>query len=101
MKLTLTTNLEQIIPDFHPKDTPNWLILEDNLYYWTRIGIQSLSLKRYNFKSAETTILLHRSSPLPYDFSGFAIHPNLGDLLFPAEQEIENKLLPIPFPSGD
>ena len=96
-----TGQVQQIIPDFHPKDTPNWLILEDNLYYWTRIGIQSLSLKRYNFKSGKTTILLHRSSPLPYDFSGFAIHPNLGDLLFPAEQEIENKLLPIPFPSGD
>ena len=87
---------EMLIAEFDPQDTPNWLLQNDNLYFWTRTQEQVPVLHRFNLQTERTEVLTQLPSPLAYQYSGFAIHPQNGSILFPAQLSVENRLLPIP-----
>ncbi|MEL6970439.1 MAG: winged helix-turn-helix domain-containing protein [Bacteroidota bacterium] len=91
-----TQQTELLISDFDPQDAPNWLIQGDQLFYWTRTNDRLPVLKRYDLESQRTLRLTALPDPLAYQYSGFAIHPQNGAVLFPAQLEVENHLLPVP-----
>lgn len=96
-----TQEMEQILPNFEHADTPNWLLLEDTIYYWSRNGNNQPSIQQYDLLSGISTTIQQLERALPYDYSGFAVHPGSGTILFPAEQQIENKLIPVPIQEKD
>ena len=87
---------ELLIAEFDPQDTPNWLLQGDQLFYWTRNSSRIPILRRYDLRSKRSLILTALPVALAYQYSGFAIHPQNGAVLFPAQLEVENHLLPVP-----
>lgn len=93
-----TQAIRQLLPDFEPADTPNWLLLGHDLYYWSRDINNTPTLHRFDLQEGISTVVHQLGKDVPHDYSGFAVQPGTGAILFPAEQQVENRLIPIPVP---
>ncbi len=88
--------IEQIVLDFHPADTPNWLLTGNELYYWSRDANNLPTVQHHDLSNGVSNTVFQLEQELPFDYSGFAVQSGEDTVLFPAEQKVENKLVPVP-----